>query len=39
MPNRLGSLKAGLIGTLASLIAATMFVAAAIGPALPLTIA
>jgi hypothetical protein len=39
MTNIFTNLKAGLISTLASLVVATMFIAAATGPALTSTIA
>lgn len=39
MTNLLTNLKAGLLSTLASLIVATMFIAAATGPAMTSTIA
>ncbi len=39
MTNRIANLKAGLLSTLAALVTATLFIAAATGPALTSTIA
>lgn len=39
MPHLLANLKAGLIATLATLIASTLFIAAATGPAMTATMA